>query len=462
VIVISPVSVQSKWREMQERYGLPVAENLSFCGVRSVRHKQPKHGMLTRRDYTELVRHGRQERTIQKTDFDCTDKFAQFLSDGVLLVIDDFQHLKNVTSQFTSCQELIRGIVEAFEAGSNSRVLLLSGSPIDKEEQATTLFRTLNVMRSQHICRFNVGMRQMEVRGMDENIAYCRLIDYTGTSNILNTHRWWYMNEHQMRRACYQLFQRVFKPRMASAMPPPTLGGNLKKFNAFYDIRERRDREKLTAGVRALESAVRFDRATDRTNFQHGADALSALTLALLQIETAKLDTIIRIARNTLMTDVNTKVVICVNYTRTLEAIAEALAWWNPLRMDGGTSKDRRKRIMDSFQEGNTSRRVLIANSSVCATGIDLDDKHGEYPRLALVSPNYNTINLYQLGHRFQRLDTKSDATVHMVFAKHAHELPVINALARKGGVMRETTVEQAAAGVLFQGSIQSGKRNKT
>jgi hypothetical protein len=296
---------------------------------------------------------------------------------------------------------------------------------------------------------------------MDEIIAYCRLIDYTGTSNILNTHRWWYVNEHQMRRACYQLFQRVFKPKMSSAMPPPTLGGSLEKFNAFYDIRERRDREKLTAGVRALESAVRFDRATGRTNFQHGADALSALTLALLQIETAKLDTIIRIARNTLMTDVNTKVVICVNYTRTLEVIAEALAWWNPLRMDGRTPKDRRKRIMDSFQEGNASRRVLIANSSVCATGIDLDDKHGEYPRLALVSPTYNTINLYQLGHRFQRLDTKSDATVHMVFAKHAHELPVLNALARKGSVMRETTVEQAAAGVLFPGEYRKWEEER-
>jgi hypothetical protein len=73
-----------------------------------------------------------------------------------------------------------------------------------------------------------------------------------------------------------------------------------------------------------------------------------------------------------------------------------------------------------------------------------------------LISPNYHTLNLYQLGHRFQRMDTKSGAGVQMVFAKHAHKLPILDALSRKGSVMWETTPEQAAAGILFPGGFPS------
>jgi hypothetical protein len=51
-------------------------------------------------------------------------------------------------------------------------------------------------------------------------------------------------------------------------------------------------------------------------------------------------------------------------------------------------------------------------------------------------------------------MNTRSDASMHMFFAKHDHELPVLNALARKGGVMKETTQEQSAAGVLFPGEF--------
>ena len=143
-----------------------------------------------------------------------------------------------------------------------------------------------------------------------------------------------------------------------------------------------------------------------------------------------------------------------INFSATLNAMKKALAEYKPLVLEGKTPTHRRKGIIDKFQEANLTNRLLLGNCMVCSTGIDLDDKHGSFPRLALISPSYFSMVLLQCSHRFVRMDTKSDALIHMVFAKHCHELPVLKALARKGGVMRETTPEQAEAGVVFPGEF--------
>ncbi|GAQ93138.1 hypothetical protein KFL_013200020, partial [Klebsormidium nitens] len=200
VVVICPVSVQPKWQEMHEKYGVPIKHNLSYCGIRSMKGKQPKHGLLTRRDYTVAVPQPRGEpRRVEKTDFGITNAFRSLLAEGVLLIADEMQHLKNVSSQFAACQTLIKAIKESCEAGGRSRVLMLSGSPIDKQEQAVTLFRSLNVMHHAELCKFNPGLRQMELRGISDIIEFCRSVDPVATDRILAAKRYWMCSESVMR-----------------------------------------------------------------------------------------------------------------------------------------------------------------------------------------------------------------------------------------------------------------------
>ena len=141
--------------------------------------------------------------------------------------------------------------------------------------------------------------------------------------------------------------------------------------------------------------------------------------------------------------------VICINYTETLNDVAEGLSDFNPLILNGKVSHKRKAEIRDEFQGDNESR-LLIANLKVCSTGIDLDDKFGHRPRFCLISPNYSTIDLYQLCYRFLRMNTKSAPTIHMVYGRHSCELPVLKALASKSKVMKETTDGQTEAGVVF------------
>ena len=79
MIVISIVSVQAKWREMHNRSGVPIKYNFNYCGLPSVKGKQPKHGLLVRRDYTVLVAQPRVPRSIENTDFEITDTFKVLL-----------------------------------------------------------------------------------------------------------------------------------------------------------------------------------------------------------------------------------------------------------------------------------------------------------------------------------------------------------------------------------------------
>ena len=237
-------------------------------------------------------------------------------------------------------------------------------------------------------------------------------------------------------------------------MDPPKVDYNLFKRNAFYHIQDQEDMAALQAGIFQLYDAIQ-KMAINRDRPMGVMNELNCITIALKAIETAKVKTFIRIAKQKLLTNPTMKVVVCVNYTDNLLAIASGLSEFNPMILNGSTTLLQRVSVIERFQSTNLSHRLLVGNVQVCSTGIDLDDKNGNYPRFALVSPNYNTITLYQLGHRFQRADTKSDATIHFVFGFGSDEVPILNSLARKSTVMKETTKEQVEAGVVYPGDYE-------
>jgi hypothetical protein len=71
-------------------------------------------------------------------------------------------------------------------------------------------------------------------------------------------------------------------------------------------------------------------------------------------------------------------------------------------------------------------------------------------------STTYSVIDVHQLAHRFRRMDTRSDAVLHLIYGRHASELPVLDALASKTQVLKDTAQAQVHAGVLFPGDYPS------
>lgn len=442
VIVVCPVSVIPKWKAMHARYDFPLRQVLGYQALRSVRFKQPKHGLLYRRDLVS----GEEE-------FEITPAFRKMVDEGLLLIFDEVQNIKNISSQFRAAQTLIHavtlkhGMLIGACFGSSppkefqSHVLLLSASPIDKHEQAVHIFRALGVMTEDRIAQQNIHSGQLEWRGLQQIRDFCARM----TTTILSQAPAYIV---PLPIVAYNLFQSPFKQNVSSSMQPPKLSARLFKRNAYYVI-DKEGEEIVKRGLTNLQTAARWDGTGVNFVRENTAAQMASVMRSLQIIETGKIATFARAAREWLDQNHVHKCVIAVNFSDTVTDLETLLAPYSPLLLTGSTSEVARGRILEQFQTPGPLHRLLICNQSVASTGIDLDDKHGGFPRLALVSPNYSTITSYQLGHRFQRMDTKSDAQVHFVFAKrrglskeHCRdliELRVLDSLSRKSQVMKET-----------------------
>ena len=507
LINIAPVSVKSKWKTMERDHGVNIYKSISFCELRSVKFKQPKHGLLIRRDYMAPVKHSDGSLGEREcVEYKCSKEYLDLVNDGILLVIDEIQNIKNMSNQLDACKEMMRPIIEGFfnkryltpldeqiaqiqnqinefkdincatcvikknklaklnerrtvlmDNPGKSRIILLSGSPIDKKQQVIHLYKGLGIMESERLSAINPQNWNIIWKGMAEIQQY--FVEQWGLESVNNVSESFLFGqprENELEEYCYRLFQKIMKKQISSSMKPPKQKTKIYKRNAFYSLALEHDIELLTTGVELLGKATRFNQNEHTIDFgNNGMESLQGIIRALTIIETSKISLFVRVAQSALDESSNQKVVICVNYTETINDIMELLAGYNPLRMDGSLSAKQRGVVLEKFQKPDTEYRLLIGNLSVCSTGIDLDDQQGEYPRLCLVSPNYSTITLYQLSHRFQRANTLSDSTIHFVFCKEAAELPILNALAKKSNIMKEVTDQQVEYGVVFPGDYE-------
>lgn len=446
VVVVCPVSVKTKWDHMRERHGLRLKSLLGYCEMRSTRNRQPKHGYLNRRDYTVSIRVGERGEVLEdvnKVEFTSTDAWKHMVHEGVLLVFDEYQNLKNVTGQFASARALVHTLEQEFSGAGRhpsqqrSRTLLLSGSPFDKHEQITGFLRLVHVMKHDDLGAFDLSCMQTKWTGLQDVLSFCERIDARETARV--------EPQCDLKRYAYLLYQMVIKPHTALAMPvPPCNGCEVNKYNAYYEVRNEDEVKSLEEGVGMLERACGFNKVDHSLDYHSaGGSALHSIhmvTRALYKIETSKLGTFSRIARNELESDPCVKVVIALNYTSSIDDLRQRLSEYSPLVLNGALNATKRGRVIANFQKSSSEHRVLLGNVAVCSTGIDLDDVQGGYPRFVLVSPNYNTISLFQLAQRFLRANTRSDSRVHYLFGKQFHEASVLRALTRKSRIMQDTT----------------------
>lgn len=107
-------------------------------------------------------------------------------------------------------------------------------------------------------------------------------------------------------------------------------------------------------------------------------------------------------------------VIIFVNFTATLDALRKLIKGLPVI--DGRTPIVERADILEKF--GADEIRIVAANLAAAGEGLDgLQDLRGEYPRLTLISPGFNAVQLKQALGRVHRANSKSKSVQRIVFA---------------------------------------------
>lgn len=154
--------------------------------------------------------------------------------------------------------------------------------------------------------------------------------------------------------------------------------------------------------------------------------ALTVRLRARQRIELLKAPLFVEMAED-LLEDGNSVVILC-NFNDTIKAIANKL---NANCIIWGSNKDvERTKNIDDFQADK--ERVIIVNIQAGGTGTSLHDLHGNYPRVALISPNDSAVLLRQALGRVHRDGAKTKSMQRILFAANTVEEDVCENVKRK------------------------------
>ena len=445
LFVVCPLAMESKWKEVAKMHGITNVVVTSFASLRSVSGCQPKHGYL-KRVSVDSKDSKMQDGTPKKVEeFEVTEKFLDLAERrGVMMVIDEVHNLKNSSEQFKACK-ILTDIINNSESGK-SRCILLSGTPIDKEEQTIKMLRLLGIYTR----------KEMSLLGVSEYVAKLSTKDRERVISVVKETP--AKINAELVRLCHVLFREIVCNHWVSTMPNPREVIDCK--NGYYKLEER-DSRFLEFYIGQLHSSSGFTTMTGAANGEGivvvESGKLGAISKSLEGIEQSKVPLFERLVRETLASNPRCKVVVGMNFVqRTLLSLADRLKDLSPGIIIGDTSRARRDELIKSFQEPNTKCRLLIANIKCLSTGVDLDDKVGDFPRYVFASPNYTIVDLHQFSRRFIRTNTIGIPVFRFVYGACARkEHSIINALARKTAVLQDILVEQTSAGIKFPGEYE-------
>lgn len=96
----------------------------------------------------------------------------------------------------------------------------------------------------------------------------------------------------------------------------------------------------------------------------------------------------------------------------------------------GGQSATEREQNVAAFQ--SNQKRVIICNTAAGGAGVSLHDEHGGHPRMSLINPSYNPVDMIQTLGRIYRNGAKSNAVQRILVAAGTIEEEIISAIERK------------------------------
>lgn len=420
--VICPKSTVGNWRKWAKTYGINLLFIMTYQSLRG---------------QSETVNHNLLK--IVKGQYYATDTFTQCVKSKLLLVFDEYHNLKNENTQLASAHALVKELVRVVRMGYKARVALLSGTPCVKKESVLSTFKMLGIILSDEPYEYDRSAKIYKLTGIQEAISKCQQYDSDETLSISCRT----VNKNTVKTICFDLYTRILKHHLVTAMPKPKI--DAKKIGLNYYIQmPPKDVERLKNGLLLFKSATNYRheiQEVDYSNINWGD-----VTTSRMEIDSAKMPSVCRLASEQLERDPNCKVLIYGRYNRDKETATRLLAKYNPLTMNAQSSENERDAIAARFQEDSNKHRVIVSSSKVGGIGIDLDDKTGKHPRFMYILPSYFFTDQYQATGRIHREGTMSDAVIYFIYSRaFPYETGILNSMAVKSGVLKAMIKEPDA-----------------
>jgi hypothetical protein len=428
LLVICKAANEEQWKEYMVKYGIK-GEVYSYNKFRGTSASPPKHGYLT------MVVDRDPERSKPKVSFEPTPLLMYRIQQGMLVVLDEFQEVRNGgTSNNKAVKILTKTIREA--PPSPTRYIGLSALPACKIEELINILRAFGLITKRNLYHVDPITRVVVLKGLQELINNCNWYDAIETAKILG--EFIAVTKNNAKDLVINLYMRVVKPRITTSMPELVIPGIRKNFrNGFFELAPGTNVEALKRAVNMIKGAARFgeaDNGVNRINF-------GVITTGLINFYTLMAPTCAWHARRHLYANPNAKYIyFCMN-TEPLRLMAEALKEFNPMVLDGKTSKAERREIKKNFNAHDNQHRVLIANCLVGGVGTSFHDTSvgGMYPRFQHILPHYSFLSMTQSSGRAYRIGSTSDLNGHYVFGSEGAVLmQVLVSLIKKAHMGRE------------------------
>lgn len=441
LIYIGPKSVLPKCKQVAAEFRINVHLAVSYASFRGTSKTAPAWPLRKTRAGYEISEIGKAA-----------------IAAGVLVVFDEFHNLKNQSSvdgellssglQTEAAITLCRAVVQAVRdnPACRSRVLLMSATPGDKIYHAYQFCRLLGIAtyRVPYDVDNTVIPPRVTATGAAQIREWCTSRGHPAASGrLFDAAACW--------KAAFDLYTGCVMGHLADALPAARrpLAADLK--NGFYNLAPA-DLSKVTHGVNLMCGSMEERDGVLKLT----AAAMAVMNTALYYIEKGKVKKMIELAEARLVEDPRCKVVLFMNFKENIKTAIAALSHWGALEFTGDVSSDAaRSKILQQFQDDNNTWRVFIATTAAGGIGIDLDDKYGYRPRWSFISPNFTFINIVQAVGRIDRMNTKSQPTVRIVYAgarTGALELRVFDAIARKTDIAHQYARNE----LVFPGDFES------
>ncbi|QKF94386.1 helicase/uvrB [Fadolivirus algeromassiliense] len=156
--------------------------------------------------------------------------------------------------------------------------------------------------------------------------------------------------------------------------------------------------------------------------------ALARILYLRMKIETLKIPSYIEEAKKFL--EEGNAVAIFVNFTQTLKTIADELK--TNCTIHGQQTLEERNKAIDDFNSDKS--HIIVCNSRSGGVGISLQDQHGNFPRVSIISPSWSAQDIIQVLGRIHRANGKTPVRQRIIFCKDTIEEQICKNMVEKIG----------------------------